>query len=177
MIRRVAGLAVLLAFSLLGAAPAEAQTASDYSQGVTVSGTTATIFFNPTSTTTTWTDVHYQVNGGALQNLRMARDATTGHETQPVLQAVSAGNVVSYSFTYNKGTPAYNTPTYTYTVASATTPPTPTAGQACFFTDINYGGTSLCTSASSSCVGSAWNDAISSVRVSPGTQVVLYGDI
>ena len=108
MIRRVAGLAVLLAFSLWKAAPAEAQTASDYTQGVTVSGTTATIFFNPTSTTTTWTDVHYAVNGGALQNLRMARDGSTGHETQQVLQAVSAGNVISYSFTYNKGTPAYD---------------------------------------------------------------------
>ena len=77
MIRRVAGLAVLLAFSLWAAAPVQAQTAADYAQGVTVSGTTATIFFNPTSTTTTWTDVHYAVNGGALQNLRMARNATS----------------------------------------------------------------------------------------------------
>jgi hypothetical protein len=177
MIRRVAGLAVLLAFSLWGAAPAEAQTASDYAQGVTVSGSTATIFFNPTSTTTTWTDVHYQVNGGALQNLRMARDAASGHETQTVLQAISAGNVVSYSFTYNKGAPAYDTPAYSYTVGSATTSPTPAAGQACFFADANYGGASLCTGASSSWVGSAWNDIISSVKVSPGTQVVLYGDV
>ena len=40
MIRRVAGLAVLLTFSLWGAA--QAQTASDYTQGVTVSGTAAT---------------------------------------------------------------------------------------------------------------------------------------
>ena len=179
MIRRVAGLAVLLAFSLWGAAPAQAQTASDYAQGVTVSGSTATLFFNPTSTTTTWTDVHYAVNGGALQNLRMARDASTGKETQQVLQAVSAGNTISYSFTYNKGAPAYDTGTFSYTVGSSTPPtsPTPTAGQVCFFTDVNYGGTSLCTSASSTWVGSAWNDVISSVKVSAGTQVVLYGDI
>ena len=178
MIRRVAGLAVLLAFSLWRAAPAEAQTASDYTQGVTVSGTTATIFFNPTSTTTTWTDVHYAVNGGALQNLRMARDASTGHETQPVLQAVSAGNTIAYSFTYNKGSPAYDTPTYSYTVPTAGGGTvTPAAGQVCFFTDINYGGTSMCASASSSWVGSAWNDVISSVKVSAGTQVVLYGDV
>ena len=177
MIRRVAGLAVLLVFSLWRAAPAEAQTAADYTQGVTVSGSTATIFFNPASTTTTWTDVHYAVNGGATQNLRMARDASTGHETQQVLQAVSAGNVISYSFTYNKGTPAYDSATYSYTVGSASGSPTPTAGQACFFTDVNYGGTSMCTSASSSWVGSAWNDVISSVKVSAGTQVVLYGDV
>ena len=57
MIRRDAGLGVLLAFSLWGTAVCvQAQTASDYAQGVTVSGTSATIFFNPTSTTTTWTD-------------------------------------------------------------------------------------------------------------------------
>ena len=177
MIRRVAGLAVLLAFSLWKAAPAEAQTASDYTQGVTVGGTTATIFFNPTSTTTTWTDVHYAVNGGALQNLRMTRDASTGHETQQVLQAVSSGNVISYSFTYNKGTPAYDSATYSYTVGSAPVSVTPAAGQVCFFTDINYGGTSMCASASSSRVGTAWNDVISSVKVSAGTQVVLYGDV
>ena len=180
MIRRVAGLGVLLAFSLWGAAPAQAQTASDYAQGVTVSGTTATIFFNPTSTTTTWTDVHYNVNGGAQQNLRMARDASTGKETQQVLQAVSSGNVINYSFTYNKGTPAYDSAAFSYTVGSSTPPPTsptPAAGQVCFFTDINYGGTSMCTSATSTWVGSAWNDVISSVKVSAGTQVVLYGDI
>ena len=177
MIRRLAGPAVLLAFFAWGAAPALAQTAADYTQGVTVSGSTATIFFNPTSSTTTWTDVHYTVNGGAQQNLRMARDPATGHETQQVLQAVSSGNVISYSFTYNKGTPAYDSATYSYTVGSASTTPTPTAGQVCFFSDINYGGNSMCTSASSSWVGSAWNDVISSVKVSAGTQVVLYGDI
>jgi hypothetical protein len=179
MIRRVAGLGVLLAFSLWGAASVQAQTASDYAQGVTVSGSTATIFFNPTSTTTTWTDVHYAVNGGALQNLRMARDASTGKETQQVLQAVSVGNTIAYSFTYNKGAPAYDTPTFSYTVPTAGGggTVTPAAGQVCFFTDINYGGTSMCTSASSTWVGSAWNDVISSVKVSAGTQVVLYGDI
>jgi hypothetical protein len=179
MIRRVAGLGVLLAFSLWGAASARAQTASDYAQGVTVSGTTATLFFNPTSNTTTWTDVHYAVNGGALQNLRMARDASTGKETQQVLQAVSTGNTISYSFTYNKGAPAYDTPTYTYTVPTAGggTSVTPAAGQACFFADINYGGDSFCASASSSWVGSAWNDRISSVKVASGVTVVLYNDI
>jgi hypothetical protein len=179
MIRRVAGRGVLLAFSLWAAVAAQAQTASDYAQGVTVSGSTATLFFNPTSSTTAWTDVHYAVDGGALQNLRMARDASTGHETQPVLQAVSAGHTIRYSFTYNKGAPAYDTGTFSYTVGSATAPasPTPTAGQVCFFTDANYGGSSMCSGASSSWVGTAWNDVISSVKVSAGTQVVLYGDI
>jgi hypothetical protein len=177
---RVAGLGVLLAFSLGSAGYVQAQTAADYTQGVTVSGTTATINFNPTSSTTTWTDVHYSVNGGALQNLRMARNATTGAETQQVLQAVSSGNTIAYSFTYNKGTPAYDTPTYSYTVGSSTgggTSVNPTAGQACFFADINYGGDSFCASASSSWVGTAWNDRISSVKVASGVTVVLYNDV
>jgi len=177
---RVAGLGVLLAFSLGSAGYVQAQTAADYTQGVTVSGTTATIYFNPTSSTTTWTDVHYSVNGGALQNLRMARNATTGAETQQVLQAVSTGNTIAYSFTYNKGTPAYDTPTYSYTVGSSTgggTSVNPTAGQACFFADINYGGDSFCASASSSWVGTAWNDRISSVKVASGVTVVLYNDV
>src|SRR6195952_4495447 len=124
MIRRVAGLGVLLAFSLWGAAPAQAQTASDYAQGVTVSGSTATIFFNPTSTTTTWTDVHYAGNGGALQNLRMARDASTGKETQPVT-GLAAGNVLSYSFPYNKGTAAYDSAKFSATIGSTTPVTTP----------------------------------------------------
>jgi len=154
MIPRVAGLAVLLAFSLAGTASVQAQTASDYTQSVTVSGTTATIHFNPTSTTTTWTDVHYTVNGGAQQNYRMARDASTGAETQQVMQAVSSGNVISYSFTYNKGTPAYDSAAYSYTVpTSGGTSVTPAAGQACFFADIDYGGDSFCAGASSSWVG------------------------
>ena len=178
MIRQIAGLGVLLGFSL---GTAWAQTASDYTQGVTVSGTTATINFTPTSSTTTWTDVHYSVNGGALQNLRMARNASTGAETQQVLQAVSTGNTISYSFTYNKGTPAYDTPTYSYTVGSSSggggTSVNPTAGQACFFADINYGGDSFCASASSSWVGSAWNDRISSVKVASGVTVTLYNDV
>ena len=181
MIPRVAGLSVLLAFSLGGSGYVQAQTAADYTQGVTVSGTTATINFNPTSSTTTWTDVHYTVNGGALQNLRMARNASTGAETQQVLQAVSTGNVIAYSFTYNKGSPAYDTTTYSYTVGSSSggggTAVNPAAGQACFFADINYGGDSFCASASSSWVGSAWNDRISSVKVASGVSVVLYNDV
>jgi hypothetical protein len=169
----LAGLCTGLVFTL---APAAAQTASDYAQGVTVSGSTATIFFNPTSTTTTWTDVHYQVNGGALQNLRMARDAATGHETQAVA-GVATGNVLSYSFTYNKGSAAYDTTTYSATIGSTNPVTTPAAGQVCFYADANYGGDSLCASASSTWIGSAWNDRVSSVKVASGTQVVLYGDI
>jgi len=92
--------------------------AADYTQGVSVSGPTATIWFK-SSVNTSWVDVHYQVNGGPQQNLRMSLVAATARDEQPV--TVAAGNVLSYWFTYNNGTPAYDTPTYSYTVGSATT--------------------------------------------------------
>ena len=58
-----------------------------------------------------------------------------------------------------------------------TTPPPPTpSGVACFFENSNYQGASFCADASSSWVGSAWNDRISSVKVRSGYQVQLYWD-
>ena len=59
--------AALLVFLACGAALAQAQTSADYTHGVDVSASTATIWFKPTQTSTTWVDVHYQLNGGAMQ--------------------------------------------------------------------------------------------------------------
>src|SRR5436190_8479274 len=98
---------------------AQAQTSADYTQGVTVSGSTATIWFKPTSSTTTWVDVHYQLNGGATQSLRMSFNSATGRHEQNVLTPVAAGNTLAYHFTYNKGTPAYDTPSFSFTVGSS----------------------------------------------------------
>jgi hypothetical protein len=96
--------------------------AADFTQGVTVSGPTATIWFK-SNVNTTWVDVHYQVNGGPQQNLRMTYNNTTLRDEQPV--AVTSGNALSYWFTYNNGTPAYDSATFTYTVGATTTPPPP----------------------------------------------------
>ena len=163
--------------------------AADFTQGVTVSGPTATIWFK-SNVNTTWVDVHYQVNGGPQQNLRMTYNNTTLRDEQPV--AVASGNALSYWFTYNNGTPAYDSATFTYTVGSTTTPPPPPppappppapapapapSGPACFFADANYGGDSFCASADSSWVGTTWNDRISSVQVQPGYEVDLYADV
>lgn len=51
------------------------------------------------------------------------------------------------------------------------------ATQICFYEHVNYAGASTCLSASSSWVGNAWNDRISSVRVPAGFKVQLYADI
>ena len=117
--KRLALWLVSLLASLICLVPlAQAQTASDYTQGVEVSGSTAKFWFRPTSTQTTWADVHYQLNGGPVQSLRMTFNAATGRHEQNVLSPVAAGNTLSYRFTYNKGAPAYDTPTFAFTVGS-----------------------------------------------------------
>jgi hypothetical protein len=112
--RNVAALG-LAAMASLAAFPAFAQSASDYTQGVTVSGSTATIWFK-SNVNTTWVDVHYQLDGGTQQNLRMTYVGADGRDEQAL--TVAAGDTISYWFTYNNGTPAYNTPSSTYVVGS-----------------------------------------------------------
>jgi hypothetical protein len=118
MKRLYAWLAALLTVLMCFGPVARAQSASDYTQGVVVSGSTATIWFK-SNVNTSWVDTHYQLNGGTQQNLRMTWNGSTARYEQNVLSPVAAGNVISYSFTYNNGTPAYNTPTFTYTVGSS----------------------------------------------------------
>jgi hypothetical protein len=50
-----------------------------------------------TTTTGSWADVHYTVNGGAQQNLRMRLDGSTNTYSAGGLKI---GDVVRYSFTY-----------------------------------------------------------------------------
>ncbi|MBI3348236.1 MAG: peptidase inhibitor family I36 protein [Burkholderiales bacterium] len=163
---RLFGAGWLLILGVLGTTPALAQ---DFTQGVEVSGTTATLWFK-SNVSTTWVDVHFSVNSGAQQNLRMT--AANGRYEQKV--TVATGNVISYWFTYNNGAPAYDTPKYSYTVGSS--PPAVT-GPVCFYADINYTGDSFCASADSSWIGAAWNDRVSSVKVQAGYQATLFNDI
>lgn len=92
--------------------------ATDYTNGAETSGTTATIWFK-SNVNTSWVDVHYQVNSGAQQNIRMTYNASLARYEQKVTP-VSNGQVITYSFTYNNGTPAYDTPSFNYTVGSST---------------------------------------------------------
>lgn len=167
--RFAAWLWALAALLALLALPARA---ADYTDGVAVSGTTATIWFK-SNVATTWVDVHYTVGGGGQQNVRMTYSSANARYEQPV-SPVADGTVLKYNFTYNNGNPAYDTPPETYTVGGSAPPPT---GIACFYADANYGGDSFCAGADSSWVGGAWNDRISSVKVTAGHKAVLYGDI
>ena len=143
--------------------------AADYTEGVAVNGSTATLWFKST-VATTWVDAHYSVNGGGQTNVRMGYSAANARYEQPV--TVATGNVLRYSFTYNNGNPAYDTPAVTYTVGGTTTP-VPT-GIACFYEHTNYTGASFCADADSAYVGATWNDKVSSVKVRSGYQVQLF---
>ncbi|MFB7816673.1 glycoside hydrolase family 64 protein [Paenibacillus chitinolyticus] len=98
--------------------------AADYTRGVELSGSAATIWFK-SAVNTSWVDVHYKVNGGEQQNFRMAYNAGKSRYEKAVSN-ISAGSVIKYSFTYNNGTPAYDTEVFTYT--AGTTPPPSSSG-------------------------------------------------
>ncbi|GGJ18085.1 glycoside hydrolase family 64 protein [Deinococcus roseus] len=102
---------------------------ADYTQGVAVSGSTATIWFKSV-VNTTWVDVHYKVNGGAQQNFRMTYNSSTARYEKTL--TVASGNVLTYNFTYNNGTPAYDTPQFSYTVGGTTNPPPPVTSGSIF---------------------------------------------
>ncbi len=102
------GMVLFLMFTLLFSVKA---LAADYTQGVDLSGDTATIWFKST-VDTTWVDVHYKVNSGTQQNVRMSYNSGSARYEQKVDSA--AGAVIEYFFTYNNGTPAYDTAAYTF---------------------------------------------------------------
>lgn len=135
-------------------ASAQAQSAADYTQGVSASGSSAVIWFKPTSSTTTWVDVHYKLNSGGQQNLRMKFNAASARYEQSVANAATVGNTLAYNFTYNKGTPAYDSAWFSYaggstavvtppptTTTTTTTPTTTTAGTFSFTRGISTLGT------------------------------------
>lgn len=147
--------------------------AADFTQGVSVSGNRATIWFK-SNVQTSWVDVHYQINGGTQQNLRMGYAAGTARYEQAATVAV--GQTISYFFTYNKGVPAYDSPRYTFTVGGSAPPPPPPppSGVACFYERPAFQGAAFCSDISRSTVSSDWNDRVSSVKVRAGQQVTLF---
>lgn len=143
--------------------------AQDYTRGVDVSGSTATIWFKP-SITIQWVDVHYTLAGGAQQNFRMSYNNSAARYERSV-NPVASGQVLNSSFTY--GDPGRDTPWFSNTIGNGSTP----TGRVCFYENANYGGASFCSDADSSWVGSAWNDRASSMKVVAGYQAQLFRDV
>ncbi|WP_371476749.1 glycoside hydrolase family 16 protein [Kitasatospora sp. NBC_00315] len=86
-------------------------TADGTAAAVRVNATQAQITFKPT-TAAAYVDVHYLVNNANQQNLRMTNNAGTWTQT---VGNLSAGNTVTYWFTYEKSGAQYDSPHYTYT--------------------------------------------------------------
>lgn len=85
--------------------------AADYIQGVDVSGNNATLWFKST-VNTSWVDAHYTVNSGIQQNVRMTYNSGVNRYELPIDSA--AGAEIKYFFTYNNGSAAYDTGSFTY---------------------------------------------------------------
>ncbi|CAN7173102.1 beta-1,3-glucanase family protein [Rhizobacter sp. LjRoot28] len=160
-------LGFLLFWGCVATAPAAA-----FTHGVDVAGPVATVWFKGDAATAAWVDIHYDLNGGGLQNFRMRHVATAGRHEQQV--PVSTGHRLGYSFTHGGSAGAADTARFLYTVGAAPSPGTPAQGAVCFFEHVNFQGASFCTDASSAYVGAAWNDRISSVKVGGGREVRLY---
>ncbi len=144
--------------------PAAVQSASDYTHGVSASGTTGTLWFAPTGSNNSWVDAHYNVAGGDQQNLRMSYNAGNGHYETTF--AASNGSAVSYFFIYNKGEAAYDSAHYSATVGGGNTgtDPPPTGGdggswhgQTNFHIVIKTGGRWADSDVCWSIIGKDWN--------------------
>lgn len=143
--------------------------AQEFTRGVDVAGSTATIWFKP-NVTIQWVDVHYTLAGGAQQNFRMGYNSAAARYERAV-SPVATGQVLNYSYTY--GDPGRDSAWFSTTIGNSTTP----TGRVCFYENVNYGGASFCSDVDSSWVGTAWNDRASSVKVVSGYQAQLFRDV
>ena len=86
--------------------------------------TSALISFTPTIPAA-YVDIHYTVNGGGQQNVRMTLSGSTWTQT---VTGLSSGNVIAYWFTYEKSGAQYDSAHFSYTQGSSgtTTVATPT---------------------------------------------------
>ncbi|MCF3129366.1 glycoside hydrolase family 64 protein [Streptomyces olivochromogenes] len=106
-------LLTVLAFGLAGAVPASA--ATDYTQGITPTGSgSVQIWFKP-ATPASLVDVHYLSPSAGQQNFRMTNSAGTWQQN---VSGLPSGFTLEYWFTYEKSGPLYDTPHFTHTVGS-----------------------------------------------------------
>lgn len=89
-------MSVLMLVLLLSCLPLSGSKASaaDYTQGASLSGATATIWFK-SAVSTSWVDVHYKVNNGTQFNYRMTYNSSTARYEQAV-SGIPAGTAISY---------------------------------------------------------------------------------
>jgi len=84
----------------------------DYSKSVTKPTASSALITFTSNVSTGWVDVHYKVNGINQQNFAMSK---SGNVFTKSIAGLSAGNVVTYFFTYDKSGLAYDTAWFTHT--------------------------------------------------------------
>ncbi|MFQ9514879.1 MAG: RICIN domain-containing protein [Eubacterium sp.] len=144
----------------------------------------ATAYVNDSS----WTDIHYSINGGSQQNVRMEQSGTKATYT---INGLNNGDTVKYWFTYcNTSGNTQDTATYTYThksgsssgsTGSGSTAVNTDSGDIYIYQDINYGGASASLGLGNYTLSSLQakgfkNDDLSSVKCPWGYKVTLYAD-
>ncbi len=104
-------------------------TGSGFTQSASsVSSNQAQLSFQPNGWTAGYVIVHYTVAGGGQQNVSMTYNANTSRWEYTV-GGLNQGNIINYSFTYQKGGIQYDTGSYSYTFGATPTPtPIPNGG-------------------------------------------------
>lgn len=97
--------AILMAFLLIISHHIHAQSTSDFTAGIANNNGIVTLQFQ-SNVNTSWVSAHYNINGGAQQNVALTQSGSTPHFQATI--AANPGDTVNYSFTYNNGSPAYD---------------------------------------------------------------------
>lgn len=150
----------------------------------------ATAYVNDSS----WTDIHYSVNGGGQQNVRMTQ---SGSKATYTINGLNAGDSVKYWFTYcNTSGYVKDTQSYTYTHngsgssgstdqggnnSGSSSEINSASGNIYIYQDINYGGRVASLGEGNYNLASLQakgfkNDDLSSIKVPFGYKVTLYRD-
>jgi hypothetical protein len=102
-----------------------ATTGSGFNQGASsISTNQAQLWFQPSGWTAGYVIVHYTVAGGSQQNVYMTYNSSTSR-WEYTLGGLSAGNAISYSFSYQQNGLQYDSGSYSYTFGTSAPTPTP----------------------------------------------------
>ena len=148
------------------------QFASAQQSGYTVTSSSSVRFYVNGAP---WADIHYTVNGGVQQNIRMSASGTN-HTYN--LTGLNTGAVVRYFFTIGNNSGGATDTAWTQFTFNGTTPP-PTSGVVRLFEHCNYGGVSAGLGVGSYTMNQLIalginNDFVSSLQVSSGYRAILY---
>lgn len=147
-----------------------ATTGANYTAGATLANGKATLWF-ASRVSTTWVDAHYSLAGGAQQNVRMSWNASTARYEWSF--TAQAGQTLNYWFTYNNGTPAYDSPSASLVLGSAgSSSASSVASSAASSSAASSASSSRASSSAASSASSVSSSAASSIPVGSRTMTV-----